>query len=391
MVINAALRVGLVVGSVSPKSGGIYVSVRGLAESLISVGRTEVVVVGPSGRDDSNKQANWGRVNVVGMPVLGPRSFGYTPDLLSFLLQQDFDILHSHGLWMYPSIAIRRWSILTGRPYVVSPHGMLEPWALRNSAWKKRIARAAYEDANLKEARCLHALCRSEAGAIRSLGLCNPVVIIPNGADFARESRLQPRWAASLAADARVLLFLGRLHKKKGLENLLEAFSAVIRLSDRAMPWRLVIAGWDDGSYEGYLRSKVRDLRLSELVFFVGPQLGEEKEASYVRADAFVLPSFSEGLPMAVLEAWSYGLPVVMTDECNLSEGFEENAALKVEPDPTSIREGLKSMFEMSNVELEEMGERGRQLVDARFRWPKVAERMFSVYTDLVRGDPGLI
>jgi poly(glycerol-phosphate) alpha-glucosyltransferase len=265
---------------------------------------------------------------------------------------------------------------------------MLDPWALRNSAWKKRLAAWAYENANLRGAACIHALCDSELQAIRTYGLRNPVAVVPNGVDLPRQQVSKPtRWEADLPDGAKVLLYLGRLHPKKGLPNLLRAW----RLSARergSSKWRLVIAGWDQGGHEAELRRLAEELCIAETVVFAGPQFGEDKAASFHRATAFVLPSFSEGLPVAVLEAWAHGLPVVMTPQCNLPEGLAAGAAVQVDPEPASIAAGLWELFRMSDAEREAMGERGRRLVEERFSWPKIAQQMKAVYEWVLGGGP---
>jgi poly(glycerol-phosphate) alpha-glucosyltransferase len=126
-------------------------------------------------------------------------------------------------------------------------------------------------------------------------------------------------------------------------------------------------------------------------VVFYGPAFGEQKEALLRSAEAFILPSFSEGLPMSVLEAWSYGLPVVMTPECNLPEGFAKQAALEFRTREGSFQgldfsfqHGLRSLIEMTEVQRWEMGMRGRRLVEEKFTWPKVAAQMKEIFDDLV-------
>ena len=115
----------------------------------------------------------------------GPRAFGYAPELSRALDAARLDLVHTHGLWMYPSVAAAwRWATRWKRPLVVSPHGMLEPWAVRNSAWKKRIAGWLFENRHLRRAACLHALNDAEYEAIRAYGLTNPVAVIPNGVDL---------------------------------------------------------------------------------------------------------------------------------------------------------------------------------------------------------------
>ena len=148
---------------------------------------------------------------------------------------------------------------------------------------------------------------------MRNYGLQNPIAIIPNAVDLPREGHEagEPNWADVVPADAKVLMFLGRIHPKKGLSNLMRAWAEVRRESPSAAErWQLVIAGWEQGGHQQELERLSAILGLQASVHFVGPQFDEGKAATLNRADAFILPSFSEGLPVAVLEAWSYRLPV---------------------------------------------------------------------------------
>jgi poly(glycerol-phosphate) alpha-glucosyltransferase len=309
----------------------------------------------------------------------GPRALGYAPALAGALAHSGIDLLHTHGLWMYPSRASLAWAKSHKKPYVISPHGMLDPWAVNNSKWKKRLAGLLYEDAHLRGASCIHALCNAEYEAIRAYGLKNPVCVIPNGIDLPHvQTDAKPDWHSMVPEDARVLLYLGRIHPKKGLVNLLHAWRIAKQASGGGDPWFLVIAGWDQGGHEAELRSLAQQLGIMDSVAFVGPQFDGAKHASYARADAFVLPSFSEGLPMVVLEAWAHGLPVVMTPECNLPEGFAAGAAIGVRPEAGSISDGLMTLFAQPDPSA--MGLNGRQLVEHRFTWPRVAEQMLAVY-----------
>src|SRR5262249_33235072 len=147
----------------------------------------------------------------------------------------------------HPSADVVAWSRGT-KPYVISPHGMLDPWAIANSAFKKRIARFLYEDRHLREAACIHALCTAEAAAIRAFGLRNPICIIPNGVEMPQGApKPAPVWLGT-EAGARVLLYLGRLHPKKNVHGLLRAF-AHLKAGRGLGDWRLVVAGWDQGGY----------------------------------------------------------------------------------------------------------------------------------------------
>jgi poly(glycerol-phosphate) alpha-glucosyltransferase len=287
---------------------------------------------------------------------------------------------------MYPSVAAARWAARWQKPLVVSPHGMLDPWAVRNSGWKKRIAGWLFENRHLRQADCLHALNNAEFDAIRAYGLTNPVAVIPNGVDLPdlNTSLARPDWAADLDNEW-ILLFLGRLHPKKGLASLLHAWARVRREAVEQR-WRLVIAGWDQGGHEAELRRLAESLQLGESVRFVGSQFEAKKAASLARADAFILPSLSEGLPMAVLEAWAHHLPVLMTQQCHLPEGFAAGAALEIALDAERIAEALATFLSLPEKERLVMGERGRRLVETHFAWEGIATQMVGVYRWLIEG-----
>lgn len=373
------MRVGFLTASISRQAGGILWATQPLAHYL---GEFFCEVQVFAGRDSytENDLGEWGGVNLNILNRIGPVKFGYLPDLQKELSSADLDVVHTHGLWMYSSIAARRWGRRTGKPWIVSPHGMLDPWALRNARWKKQFSGLLYENSHLRGAACLHALSVAEAAAFRDLGLTNPIAVVPNGVDLPKLSVTvsPPQWSRELNANSRVLLFLGRLHPKKGLLNLLRAWAQQRQMTSE--PWVLVIAGWDQNNHQEELKSMVSDLGIATSVRFIGPQFKEQKVASLIHANAFVLPSFSEGLPMAVLEAWSYGLPVVMTPQCNLPEGYSARAAIEAEPDVASLRDALQILFNMSDKQLHEMGACGRALVAEQFTWLHLSEKMLSVY-----------
>jgi poly(glycerol-phosphate) alpha-glucosyltransferase len=144
--------------------------------------------------------------------------------------------------------------------------------------------------------------------------------------------------------------------------------------------WRLIIAGWDQLGHQAELQALAAEPHSDSRIEFVGPQFGEAKSALFRKASAFILPSLSEGLPMSVLEAWSWRLPVLMTTNCNLPEGSKAGAAIMMEPDMEDISKALAELFSMDRIEREAMGARGRRLVEEKFQWARVAEQMTQVY-----------
>ena len=228
------MKVGFLVSSVSREAGGLFQSVRGLAKATMSEDAT-VNVFGISDARSASDSLKWRPLSV---QTFQPqfRAWGYSNQLMPALLAADLDILSVHGLWKYCSVASRRWHRRTGRAYIVHPEGMLESWALRNGRWKKRIAALLYENEHLRKAACLRALSEAEAQSIRAFGMRNPVCIIPNGVDLPDLVESSALEVESLpfqksAQGRKVLLYLGRLHPKKNVANLIRAWKQTSQLS----------------------------------------------------------------------------------------------------------------------------------------------------------------
>ena len=388
--------------SVSRKAGGLFDAVSRLVQTH-DAGHMDVKVFGLRDEFSDSDLKRWSPVSVSAFPAIWPAAIGRSPELMEALVAFQPDIVHTHGLWRYPSIAAKNYSRKTGKPHLVSPHGMLDPWALGNSRWKKKIAGAMFENAHLRSARCLRALCESEAQSIRRLRLGVPIAVIPNGIDLPDEKTAgAPPWSDFIEPGKKVLLFLSRIHPKKGLVNLLKAFaqnrqSAIgNRQSD---DWVLAVAGWDQGGHEQELKRLATDLGLAwsdirdeeskrsgAALIFLGPQFNQAKAACYFHCDAFVLPSLSEGLPMVVLEAWANSKPVLMTPECNLPAGYVAGAAIKAETNATSLATGLRDLMRLGDADRLAMGGRARRLVEERFTWSCVAGQMAEVYQWILGG-----
>ncbi len=389
-----------IMDSVSRANGGIFEAERRLQQTLHMCLSVDVNVVGLRDLHTEIDRELWHPLNPVACAVRGPQAFGFAPGFSEALFKSDADLAYGVGLWRYPSIGALHWMARTGKPIIVAPHGMLDPWAVRNSRAKKRLAAWLFEDTRLKKAACLRALCSSEENAIRAYGLKNPVCTVPNGIDLPmiRSTAEVGERSELLAPGRKVLLYLGRLHPKKGLAHLLCAWAILQHGKEQAIrDWVLAIAGWEQSGYETELKHLASELGIrwqdknstitdACSVCFLGPRFGNAKASAYFHSDAFILPSYSEGLPMVILEAWSYGKPVLMTRACNLPEGFHTQAALPIEINAGRIAAGLRQLFDMTRDEREGMGARGRKLVSEQFSWPKVAGQMHEVYQWLLGG-----
>lgn len=369
------LRIAIVCSSLSRLGGGILPIMQGHAVQLATAG----VAVTAHGVEDGQAAldaAGWGPVPRALSP---PRvaSFRYAPGLARTLHEARPDIVHQHALWQYPSLVVSSWRRQTGRPVVISTQGMLEPWAVRNAGLKKRIAGMLFERGNLRNAACIHC-SKSELDGVRAYGLKNPVAVVPNGVKLPNRSQPPP-------GDLRTLLFLGRIDAKKGIEELLRAWAL---LGPSADGWLLQVTGWGEPAYVVAMQDLANELGLDRRVAFTGPLFGDEKAEAFRSAAGFVLPSFSEGLPMAVLEAWSYALPVLMTRECNLPEGFAAGAALRVVSEPARLADTLGAFLGLPAGERRAMGDAGRRLVEERFTWDRITAEMHQVYTWVLGGGP---
>ncbi|MGB5085390.1 MAG: glycosyltransferase [Methylocystis silviterrae] len=373
------LDLGIVTGSLSQEAGGLYYSVRTPANMLTAHGH-HVAVYGVLDDHFPEARSSWSVDALQCLPTRGPRRLSYAPQLIESLSAGHHDLLHVHGLWFYPSYAASVWGRRTRRPVVFSPRGTLDPWALRQSATTKRAMLALFAGRALREAAVLHALNEAEADSFRRFGLTNPIAIVPNGVDLPQrdDAVTAPTWHTE--AGRKTLLFLGRIHPKKGSRAIIEAWHAAGRVRPSLFEdWRLVIAGWDDGGHLAELTGLVADLDLGEHVHFPGALYGEDKHRALCHASAFVLASHSEGLPMSVLEAWAYGLPVFMTEACNLTESFKANAAFEISTDPAAMANTLAQCLG-DDAALRRAGAMGRQFVATHYQWSTVVDRMMELY-----------
>jgi poly(glycerol-phosphate) alpha-glucosyltransferase len=298
------------------------------------------------------------------------------------------DVVHNHSLWMLPNSYSSRAAHRLNRPVVITAHGTLEPWALRHSGWKKRLVGWMFQAEDLRRADCLHVNTVQEIPGIRSFGLTCPIAVIPNGIHLADLEPLpQEQVFRSMFPDTRgrrIALFLGRLHQKKGLEHLVQAWA---RVAEDFPEWILVIAGPDNG-FESTVRTLIAELCPPRSVCLSGALHGEQKRAALAAAECFVHPSFSEGFSMSILEALACRLPVLLTPGCNFPEATAAGAAIEVAPTAEATEIGLRELLGHAASVRAEMGRRGRLLVESRYTWDGVAQDTLKLYRWLMGGEP---
>ncbi|WP_294533768.1 glycosyltransferase [uncultured Rhodoblastus sp.] len=382
-----ALQVTHIVGSLEFKSAGPSYSVPALASGLARIGASvELLTIGSPSRTVEG-----------GVETIRFRhDFSLVPGISQLRLSSELHAaieasaarggtLHAHGLWQMPNI----YPLLQAKkhcvPVLLTPRGMLADAALKFSRWKKELFSVAIQRRALENISCFHATCDAELQEIRAYGLKAPVAIIPNGVDM-------PPMNARTGSDnrtERTLLYLGRLHPKKGADALLMAWS---RLEAAYPDWRLEFIGPSEIGYRDKLKKLAGALNLQR-VSFQDPVYGQEKLSAFRRADLFVLPSLNENFGMTVSEALAAGTPVVSTRGTPWGGLVEQGCGWWIDQGIDPLCAALANGMAMPQDERVAMGERGRAWMQRDFSWDHVAVQMADVYAWL-RGNgprPGFV
>jgi glycosyltransferase involved in cell wall biosynthesis len=377
-----------VVISLAPEWGGPTKVVHELAEALVEKG-VEVSLFAPVRRGGEAEIARPKGVNLqlFREGFLARWWSGYSPGLARVVAQEvgKFDLVHIHELWSHPHLAAYRAARKAKKPYVVTVHGGLEPWAINHKALKKKVYSALIQRRILQKAAGLHAITAEEIKHIRGFGVDNEVFMIPNGIN-PQEFQLLParreleRLYPQLVGK-QVVLFLGRLHPVKGLDILARAFGKVARERDDLC---LLVVGPDSAGYQAEVAKILEAEGALGKVVFAGMLTGREKLAALGGADIFVLPSYSEGFSIAILEAMACGLPVVITRQCHFPEVAEAGAGLVIESEVGQLAAAMEQL--LGDPQLRQaMGSNGRRLISEKFTWNIIADQMRGLYEAVLK------
>ena len=285
------------------------------------------------------------------------------------------DIVHQHSLWGKHSLLL---SEFRSRqiPYIVAPHGTLSPYALRNglsSRIKKKIALNLYENENLKKCSCLHATSEQEVEDFRQFGLRAPIAYIKNGISEAE---------LSLTGNG------FRFKEKYNIDT-----SIIEKDYNEFNNWLLVIAGNDGNKYVKEVFQMIKDFQLQDKVVVIEPQFDQNKLDIFSAADFFILPSYSEGAPMVILDSLSYGVPVITTKSSSWKDLENFSCGYWADINLQSIELALKNMLDLSTDELKMMSRNSKRLIEMKYTWEIIAQDTLCLYNWLLdKGEkPGFI
>lgn len=297
-------------------------------------------------------------------------------------------ILHHHGIWLKCAHDVIQYAFKNQIPLILSPRGMLEPWALRHNALKKKLAWLLYQKKDLMKVTAFHATSIDEAIQIRNLGLKQPICVIPNGVNMP-DINISDSLKKKLSSKRKNILFLSRLHEKKGLDILLKAWKRLSPLNAK-----LKIVGNDDGGYKSKLIKLKNELGISSSeVEIAQPQYGEKKNKAFKDADLFVLPSYSENFGIVVAEALSFGIPVITTKGCPWHDLETYKCGWWTEPNLDAFSSALNEALLLSKDDLCNMGKGGIKLVEEKYQWESIASQMLEFYSYVLnkKGNPDFL
>jgi glycosyltransferase involved in cell wall biosynthesis len=302
-----------------------------------------------------------------------------------------FDVVHIHSLYLFPTLVAGYYARQFRIPYLIRPHGTLHPYLRRRHKFRKAVYNAVFEGRNLNQAAAIHYTSANEMEAAAPLHLAAPGVVVPLGISFDEFASLPPRGKFRerypQLAQKRVVAFLGRLTRKKGIDLLIRAMAAVANEIDDT---HLVIAGPDDEGYGAVVRSLLEKAGIDKRTTIVGMLHGRERIEFLVDADAWVLPSHTENFGLAVVEAMACGLPVIISDQVDIHrEVSDANAGLVVACDASAIAGALSRLLNDPTF-AKVLGSAAQGLVQRRFSWEAVASQLLDTYRSIVSDrEPG--
>ena len=366
------LHSGTLVASAGGPAMSTYLTLKGLREQGVDA----EIIMFPLNNEDKLRGDDVPMHFATSTPKT-PLGFAptYKRDILSL---GDYDIYHAQGVWLWNTYALASAARKAGKPYLITPRGMLYPQdiAKSNAFFKKLSLRWRLLD-DLNRAACVHVTCKEEMMHCRNLGVTAPIAVIPNPVEI-------KDYPYKKQDGVRRIGYLGRVSRRKNIEGLIEAFHA---LGDEAKDAELLIIGSGDKEYESYLRHLVEKYSLSN-VRFAGFLSGEEKDEALASCSVLAMPSEFENLGNVVLEGLVRGIPCIATTGSPWEELQTRNCGWWVPYTQQDITNAVRQALQTSDATLAEMGRNGRQLMEQRYSVTSIAHQMKSLYEWIAAAAP---
>ena len=280
-------------------------------------------------------------------------------------------IVHDHGLWMDSNIASCFTSYLNDIPLLVSTHGSLEPWAMEHKKIKKKIAFQLYQKFLLNRASYIHTTSESEKLAVQKLLPKSNIKVIALGTSVIKKELVSK-------CDSKNAIFLSRIHKKKGLDILIDAWANASHDG-----WKMIIVGPGEDSYYNIVKQRIKIHGLEDDIQLVGELYGHDKQKALFNSSLFILPSYSENFGLVISEALMSGLPVITTNKTPWLNLQEIGCGWTISTEINELVEALEEATKMTPAELRSMGQIGRNWMIDKFTWKNFGKNLMSIYSNI--------